>query len=378
MMASVASMIDLFNMDNINILKNMEFEVHAACNFEYGSITSQERVEEFRKELESDGIKTFHLPVPRNISSIRKIINSYKLMKKLCQENHYHMVHCHSPIGGVIARLACKGVRKQGTKVIYTAHGFHFFKGGPIKNWLIFYPIERMCAKYTDCLITINKEDYEVAQKFNNTNVEYVPGIGMHTEKIKNIKVDRKAKRDEFGFKDDDFVLLSVGQLSKRKNHEVIVRALSNISNKKVKLLICGFGELEDYLKGLIKQFNLEDRVIFAGYRRDVKELLYIANCFVFPSLQEGLPVALMEAMAAGLPVVCSNIRGNTDLIEDGTNGYLVSPKNVNGFTKYIEKILFDKTVQRNMSNKSLELIKKYDRENIRKLMEDIYSNITI
>lgn len=376
MMASVASMIDLFNMDNIKILKDLGYEVHVACNFEYGSITSQERVDEFRKELEDDGIKTFHIPIPRSISAVKNIIRSYKLMKKLCQENKYQIVHCHSPIGGVIARLACRKSRKNGTKVIYTAHGFHFFKGAPIRNWMIFYPIEKICAKYTDCLITINKEDYELAKKFNNTNVEYVPGIGIHTEEIKNIKVDRKSKRAEFGFKDDDFVLASVGQVSKRKNQEVIIKALATVSNKHVKYLICGFGELEEYLKNLTLQLNLEDRVLFAGYRSDVKELLYASDCFVFPSLHEGLPVSLMEAMCVGLPIICSNIRGNTDLIEDGKGGYLVEPHDVDGFAESIDKVINEVKLCKEFGEYNVQEVVKYDKENVEKQMANIYTSL--
>ncbi|MDM0474744.1 glycosyltransferase family 4 protein [Clostridium perfringens] len=376
MMASVASMIDLFNMDNIKILKDMGFEVHVACNFEFGSITSQERVNEFRKELESSGIKTFHIPVPRSIYAIKDIVKSYKLMKSLCEENNYDLVHCHSPIGGVVARLACKRARNQGTKVIYTAHGFHFFKGSSIKNWLIFYPIEKFCAKYTDCLITINKEDYEVAKKFNNTNVEYIPGIGMHIDDIKNMKVDRKAKRTQLGLNNDDFVLISVGQVSKRKNQEVIIKALANISDKHVKYLICGFGELEEYLRNLTLHLNLEDKVIFAGYRRDVKELLYAADCFVFPSLQEGLPVALMEAMATGLPVICSDIRGNVDLITNGKGGYLVDCHDVDGFAKYIDKLIRNINLKENMSEYNKKSIMEFDINKVKTHMEKIYLGV--
>ena len=376
MMASVASMIDLFNMDNIKILKDMGFEVHVACNFEFGSITSQERVNEFRNELESSGIKTFHLPVPRSIYAVKNIIKSYKLMKSLCKENNYDLVHCHSPIGGVVARLACKKARIKGTKVIYTAHGFHFFKGASIKNWLIFYPIERRCARYTDCLITINKEDYEVAKKFNNTNVKYVPGIGMHTDEIKNVKIDRRAKRSRFGFNDDDFVLISVGQLSKRKNQELIIKALANVSNSHVKYLICGFGELEEHLRNLALRLNLEDKVIFAGYRRDVKELLYAADCFVFPSLQEGLPAALMEAMAAGLPVICSNIRGNVDLITNGKGGYLVDCNDDNGFAKSIDKLVQNITLKENMSEYNKKYIMQFDIDKVNEYMQKVYLEV--
>lgn len=378
MMASVASMIDLFNMDNIEILKDLGYEVEVACNFEYGSITSQERVDEFKEELIRDKFKVHHLPVPRSIFAIRDIVKSYKMMKKLCDENNYEIVHCHSPIGGIVARLACRKARKKGTKVIYTAHGFHFFKGAPLKNWLVYFTAERITAKFTDSLITINKEDYENAQKFNVENTEYVPGIGIDVDKIKNVKINRSKKRSEFNLSEDDFVLFTAGQLSKRKNHEVVIKALTKIENINVKLLICGLGELENYLKELIHDLGLENRVILAGYRNDVVEQLHAADCFVFPSFQEGLPVALMEAMAVGLPVVCSKIRGNVDLIEHGINGFLVDPENSNDFARYIEKIISDETIQAEMSKKNLEYVKKYDKKNIRQNMIAIYKGATV
>ena len=217
MMASVASMIDLFNMDNIEILKDLGYEVEVACNFEYGSITSQDRVDEFKEELIRDNFKVHHLPVPRSVFAIRDIVKSYKMMKKLCDENNYEIVHCHSPIGGIVARLACRKARKKGTKVIYTAHGFHFFKGAPLKNWLVYYTAERITAKFTDSLITINKEDYENAQKFNVENTEYVPGIGIDVDKIKNVKIDRSKKRSEFNLSEDDYVLLQQDNYRKEK-----------------------------------------------------------------------------------------------------------------------------------------------------------------
>lgn len=376
MMASVASMIDLFNRDNISILRDMGFEAHVACNFEFGSITSQERVDEFRKELEEKQIKTFQIPVPRSIHLISDIFKSYKLMKKLCEENHYDIVHCHSPIGGVIARLACKGTRKQGTKVIYTAHGFHFFKGAPIKNWLVFYPIERICARYTDVLITINKEDYEVAKKFPAGRIVNIPGIGIHTEEFKNTIVNLEEKRAEFGINKNDFIFMSVGQISKRKNHEVIIKALSLIEDKKVKYLIIGFGELEHQLKELVKELKLEDRVIFGGYRKDIKELLHIANGFAFPSRQEGLPVALMEAMSVGQPIICSRIRGNTDLVEEGQGGYLYDYNDYKGFADGMRKIL---KANRNDEMKIInqETMKKFDIVNVNNQMKDIYMSLS-
>lgn len=376
MMASVASMIDLFNMDNIEILKSLGYEVDVACNFENGSITSQDRVDEFKKELEEAKHKVHHLPIPRTIFAIREVIASYKIMKKICSTTNYEIVHCHSPIGGIIARFACRELRKNGTKVIYTAHGFHFFKGAPIKNWVIYYMAERISANFTDLLITINREDYKNAQKFNAKKIEYVPGIGIDVQQIKSTSIDIVEKRSEFGFKEEDFIIFTAGQLSKRKNQEVLIKALATIDNKRVKLLICGLGELEEYLMELVKQLGLESRVHLAGYRRDVVELLHMVDCFAFPSLQEGLPVALMESMAAGLPVVCSQIRGNVDLIENEVNGYIVHPDDINGFTEAFNKIISNEIIKIGMSNNNLKMVKKYDKSHIRNKMWEIYCNV--
>ena len=164
MTASVASMIDLFNMDNIRILQQLGYEVHVASNFKFGSITSQERVDAFRKELKEAGIRVCHIPIPRSIGDIKNIVCSYRQMKRLLEKERYAIVHTQSPIGGVVTRLAAGRIRKHGGKVIYTAHGFHFFKGALKKNWMLFYPIEKFLSRYTDVLITINQEDYQRAR----------------------------------------------------------------------------------------------------------------------------------------------------------------------------------------------------------------------
>lgn len=372
MLASVASMIDLFNEDNINILLQLDYEVDVATNFEFGSITSQERVDEYKEELVQRKIGVYHVPIPRSLAKAKEIFQSYGIIKKLVMDKKYEIVHCHSPIGGVICRLACRDARKKyGTKVIYTAHGFHFFKGASKKAWLVFYPIEKVCSRFTDVLITINQEDFYIAQKFLAKKVMYVPGIGIHSDEFKNVKVDRVARRTEFGFSDEDFVFMSTGQLSVRKNHEVIIRALSKIDNQNVKYLLVGFGELEEQLKGLVHELSLENRVFFAGYRGDVKELLHIVDAYAFPSLQEGLPASLMEAMAVGLPVVCSNIRGNVDLINNAEGGYVVNCHDVCGFAEGMKKIVA--LEDDHMGKFNLKKIVEFDFSKVNRIMEKIY-----
>lgn len=371
MLASVASMIDLFNMNNIKILKSFGCKIDVVANFRQGSITSQKRVDEFMRELKDKDIDVIDVSIPRSVFQVSDIIRSYKTVKTLADERHYRIVHCHSPIGGVIARLACRNARKKGTKVIYTGHGLHFFKGAPIVNWLIFYPIERFCSLFTDVMIAINHEDYLREKSWNTCRVEYVPGIGVDTASFMNMKIEKESLRKDLGFSYDDFIFMSTGQISVRKNHEVIIRALAKINDERVKYLIVGFGELEEKLKQMVFELGLENRVVFAGYRSDVKQLLHVVDAFAFPSLQEGLPVALMEAMAAGLPVVCSRIRGNVDLIENGKGGYLCDAHDIADFAEKMENIVRNDVSQ--MKEINQKTIKNFDRKVVNEDMVNIY-----
>ena len=373
-LASVASMIDLFNKDNILILEKLGAKIDVAANFQEGSITSQDRVDEFYQELSEKGIDVIDYPCPRSIFRIGDIVRSYKIIKTLVDERHYDIVHCHSPIGGVIARLACRIARKNGTKVVYTAHGFHFFKGAPLLNWFLFYPIERFCSSLTDVLITINQEDFNRALDWNVCQVEFVHGIGVHTKEFLNEDVDRSKLRSEFGFDDDDFVFMSTGQLSVRKNHEVIIRAMAKIQDPKVKYLIVGFGELSEKYKTLIRELGIEKRVVLAGYRGDVKQLLHIVDAYAFPSLQEGLPVALMEAMSVGLPIVCSKIRGNVDLIENGQGGWLYNCHDVAGFADGMQRIVSERGGEMGVIN--IQTMKRFDIESVNTHMSNLYGEL--
>lgn len=375
MVASVASMHDLFNMDNIYILLELGYDVDVAANFESGSTTSQERVEEYRQELVNRGIGVYHIPIPRKLDKIEKICTSYHMIRELTEKNRYRIIHCHSPIGGVICRLACRKSRNEfGTKIIYTAHGFHFFKGADWKAWLFFYPAEKICAKFTDVIITINQEDYKIAQKFNAKKIEHVPGVGVRTEQLRNMLIDPASKRHELGLTSDNFVFMSAGELSVRKNHEVAIRAFAEIEEPGARYLIVGLGELEAKLKKLVLKLGLQNRIFFLGYRADVKEILQVADAFVFPSLQEGLPVALMEAMTVGLPVVCSRIRGNTDLIEDGRGGYLYDCHDVSGFANGMRRIM--NASDTGMGETNIETMKQFDIGIVHEYMKRIYGEV--
>lgn len=297
-------------------------------------------------------------------------MKAYKQLKKLIQENNYDIIHCHTPVAGVLTRLAAR--KNKNITVIYTAHGFHFFKGAPLLNWLIYYPVERFFARYTDKLITINKEDYERAKQFKlrkNGKVYYVPGVGIDLNKIENIKVDIKKKKAELGIQENTPVLLSVGELIKRKNHETVLKVLRQIKDKNFVYLICGRGVLMEHLQNLTKQLGLESKVKFLGFRKDIAEICKAADLFIFPSYQEGLPVALMEAMATGLPVIASNVRGNRDLIAKEN---LFEPDDVAALTNLIKKQL-EAIENKELKKVNYANLEQYSLKNILKQMTEIY-----
>lgn len=335
-LASVASMIEQFNMNNIQLLLDNGYQVDVACNCKEGNTISDERVQEMIRILSEKDVSVIHIPIPRKLSRIFDVITAYKQVKKLCNDKHYKLLHCHSPIGSVVARLGAKNARKRyGTKVIYTAHGFHFYKGAPIQNWVFFYPVEKILSRITDVLITINKEDYAFAKRHMKAKqIEYVPGIGVDVDKFRVDRDDRNVKRAEFNLSDKDIMIFSVGELNQNKNHETIIKAIAKLQNDNIHYFIAGIGERKEYLTALANDLNVQLHLL--GYRKDIPELLNAADIFAFPSFREGLSVALMEAMASGLPCVASKIRGNVDLIEETRGGCLYEPSDVTGFSEGI------------------------------------------
>lgn len=374
MLASVASMIEKFNMNNIEILENEGYIVDVAANFEFGLVSSKEHVDNFKQELLKSGKTVHELSIPRGISNISAIISAYKKVKLICDKNKYDIIHCHSPIGGVIARLAARKSRKNGTKVIYTAHGFHFFKGAPLKNWLIYFPIEWICSFVTDVLITINSEDYNFAKKYMHAKrIEYIPGVGINTEKISLVDVDRKVKRSEIGIEQDNIAVLSVGELNDNKNHETILKAIAKLARKDITYVICGLGDKEEYLQKLAKDLGIENNLILLGYRDDVIEICKCCDIFVFPSKREGLGLAALEAMASGLPVVTSNVHGIPDYSQDGITGFSCAPMNIEAFAENINKLANSKELRLQMGEHNKANVKKFDIKNVQACMQKIY-----
>lgn len=336
---SVASMVDQFLLPSMFLLQKMGYEVYVACNFEKGNTCSLERVEKLKKTLDGKKIHYYQIDFDRNILRLSGNKRAYDQLVDIISSNNFKLIHCHSPIGGLLGRLAAKKARKMGTKVLYTAHGFHFYKGAPLKNWLFYYPVEKFCSYFTDVLITINNEDYILAKKkMKAKQVEYVPGIGIDLSELKNVRIDRKEKRREIGVPENAILLFSVGELNKNKNHQLVIKALAELNDPSVHYAIAGIGDQKEYLLNLAEELGISQQVHLLGYREDIAELNHTADVFCFPSIREGLSVALMEAMACGLPVVCSKIRGNIDLI-DMSEDVLFDPYDVDSCKKAIDSI---------------------------------------
>ncbi len=318
----VSGFVPQFEMNNVRILQEMGYEVHYASNFNnvsYGTDNSR---------LKNTGIVCHQIDFARSPFDFQAHRLACRQLTEVLQKEKFSLLHCHTPVGAALSRIVAVPYRKHGLKVFYTAHGFHFYKGAPWKYWVLFYPVERFLAGKTDVLITINEEDYERAKRFcrhKKTKVKFLPGVGVDIRYWSGADLltgereeIRKIIRNELGVADNEQMLLSVGELIPRKNHEEVIRALAEkTKGTQFKYFICGQGDLKEYLENLIVRLNLSKTVFLLGYRTDIRNLLYAADLFVFPSKQEGMPMALLEATATGIPLKASDIRGNREILRD-------------------------------------------------------------
>lgn len=371
MVASVVSMIESFNRDNIRTLQNMGYEVHVATNFEWGSMYSEEKVERVKQSLREEGVILFQIDFERDIKKMNGHVRAFQQLKRVMTAQSYAFIHCHSPIGGVIGRLVA---RQTDTPCMYTAHGFHFFKGSPSLNWMLYYPVERTLARLTDTIVTINQEDFSRAQTFKTTHTFRIPGIGVDTKRIEQVHINRPLKRQSLGVDTDtDFVLLSVGELNENKNHETIIRAIAELGDPSIRYWIAGTGDARPQLERVIRETNLTNQVQLLGFRDDVFEVMKAADCFVFPSKREGLGMAALEAMAAGLPIITSNVHGINDYSVDGVTGFKCAPNDIQGFARAIRTMRLDFELSHQMGLHNSQSAKAFDVERSHEEMKQIY-----
>lgn len=380
LVTTVSGFVPQFEMSNVHILQNMGYEIHYAANYNTPSYGNDNR------RLEGTGIIQHQIDFVRSPFKIHNI-KVYRQLKQLMMNEHFDLVHCHTPMGSVIARLAAHATKTR--PVIYTAHGFHFYNGASYVNWFFYYPVEKLLSYFTDQLICINQEDYERAKKdFHAKHVNYIPGVGIDINK-EQMTISINRKKWELGLPADKIILLSSGELIKRKNHETIIRAIRNYKDTyntvPFHYIICGQGVLDGYLKNLADNLNVSDYISFLGYRNDMMEIYQIADLFIFPSYQEGLPMALLEAMAYGLPVICSDIRGSRDLMDKCTEntievcdgGILIKHANdVDNYSKAIYLILQDKKLLKEMGIKNTDRAEQFSNKRVREIMIDTYSSL--
>lgn len=379
LLASVASMIDQFNMGNIRMLLDMGYEVHVACNFVKGNTCDQRRIRKFKKELEKMQVVYHQWDCPRSVYAAGRCVKAFVQLWELTGRHQFLWIHCQSPVGGALARLVAHG---REIKVIYTAHGFHFCKGAPWKNWILYFPVEKLLSHWTDVLLTINKEDYLFAKShFRAGSIKYLPGIGIDTKRFRDYRpqMEKEEFCKRYRVPKDAKILLSVGELSVRKNHSLVISLLQEL-DAGVYYFICGQGVLHKRLVRLALKLEVFERVRFLGYQEDVQEFYAHADIFILPSKQEGLSAALMEAMASGLPCITSDIRGNRELAGNAAcllpGSRRIGHQQIVKFQETVKKLLESETYRQTSREQNLKKIQGYDWAVVRNRMQRIYTQM--
>lgn len=367
LVATVQSHIAQFHRPLIKLLRDNGYEIHIAA----------------RDNLsEKNGLKVENVQKKFNLTFERSPFkkgnwNAYNELKKIIGNEHYDIISCNTPVGGVLTRLAAKRARSEGCKLYYTAHGFHFYKGAPLKNWIVYYTIEKYMAKYTDKLITISEEDYRISiQKKFKTKCCRIHGVGVDTSRY-NL-VDEKAKqqlRKKLGYNEEDFIVICVGELNGNKNQKSIIKAVPKIKEiiPNFRLLLAGNGPMKDELQTLIMSLDVEKSVHLLGYRTDLEKYIKMTDVGISASRREGLGLNIIEEMLCGKPVIGSRNRGHNELIKENISGLLFDADDVEQISECILRMYKDERLREKMKNSALEIAKAYTDKNVIKELEKIY-----
>lgn len=363
--ATVQSHICQFHRPLVEMLHAHGCEVHVAARDNLAE----------KNGLKLDFVEqVFDVPFARSPKSPDNIL-AYKQLKRIIDEGNYDVVHCNTPMGGIVTRLAAREVRKQGTKVFYTAHGFHFYKGAPKKNWIVFYPIEKFFANhYTDKLITITQEDYTLASEKFRCEVSRIHGVGVDEKRYYPVaKKEQLRLREELGFTPDQKILLCVGELLPNKNQKMAIHAMGEVvkTYPDAQLLLAGNGPEKENLEAEIKACGLERNVKLLGYCTYLEKYQRITDVLLACSHREGLPLNLVETMLTGNPVVASVNRGHRELIRDGENGYLV--RDEAQMAQSVIALLSDSQLQSRVGNQSRTFAEAYGFVHVKKELNGIY-----
>ena len=359
---TVSRTINAFLIPHIQMLRKQGHVVDCACSID-------KPIDEC---LIEDGVRIFDVPFSRNPLHPENA-KAFKKLVKIQKENNYDIVHVHTPVAGVYGRFL--KLKFRSLKTIYTVHGFHFHKGAPFLNWLIYYPIEKIMSRFTDTMITMNSEDYERAKTFKVKETYKVNGVGVDLDKYSLENFDRNVIREKLDLRDNDFVILMIAEVNKNKNHKQMIDAIEILKNKgieNIKVICAGDGVIFDEVSDYIKERNLQDNIRMLGFRTDVNELIVACDIGILMSYREGLPRNIMELMACGKPVIGTDIRGIRDLVEDNINGYLVSVGDSQSTADKIESMYRKEEVLKNMSYNANNIIQKYSVEHVVASIEKI------
>lgn len=365
---ALAGFIRSFLENDIKILQSMGYQVHCAANKNH---VGANNIEEFFRENNI----TFHqIDFSSNKPISKATVNSYIQLKELKNKYKFDVIHCHTPISGALTRIVFNSSRKKGTKVIYTTHGFYFHKLSSKKTWFIYRTIEDFMSKLSDMIITINNEDFENAKKMHCDNIRHINGVGVDVEKFINCRISRSDYRKYIGINDDEILILAIGELSKRKNHQIVIKALGKLKRKNIVFVICGNAMTDESTTNELKKLAVENNVklLLLGLRKDIPEIIKCADIGVISSIREGLGLAGIEMLAGGIPLVASNVHGIMDYMKDGQNGYICNPYDENEFVLAITKLL-DKEVRIKMASDCINSIKKFDKSISYNQMSKIY-----
>ena len=368
MFAPMGSVHRRFNTANIKALQSLGFEVHLLANFESGDGPEKQNPD-FAARCAENGIAVHSLPYRRH--SLLRNRSLIRPTAELIKTGGFSLVHAHTETGGLVLRLAGKSAPDM--KYFYTPHGMSFYRGSSLKTQLIYRPVERWICSGMDCNIAINREEYSVLTGWDPDTAAFVHGIGLNTERFLTPGRDRASVRRELGIPADAPLILSIGELDDNKNHRIVIEAMAEMKREDVYYVICGVGPRKETLLALAAERGLAGRVVLAGYRSDIPDMIHAADIFAFPSFHEGMPVSLLEAMAGGLPAVGSAIRGIVDLIEDGVNGFLASPPDKEAWKTKMLRLLADADLRRDFSEKSRNTVQSYSLAEVEKELASLY-----
>ena len=368
--ATVQSHICQFHKPLCKVLHGLGYEIHVAARDNLAE----------KNGLVLDFVdKVYDVPFARSPFS-KQNIGAYRMLKEIIAEQHYDAVHCNTPVGGVLTRLACRKSRKQGMRVLYTAHGFHFYKGAPKKNWFLYYPIEWVCARWTDRLLTITDEDFALAaRKFRKTTVCRIHGVGADQTRFYPIPENQREQlRQQNGIAPGQSVILCVGELLPNKNQKTAVAAMKKIIREKPDALLCiaGNGPEQAALQAQIASLGLQDHVRLLGYTTNIQDWYGMSDVLVACSYREGLGMNVIEAMLCGVPVVASVNRGHRELIKDAENGYLVQPDDAEAYAARILSLLQNRELYLDISQAAHASAQAYRAERVEQELAEIYQNL--